>query len=189
MSPAPCPDLAPDLAPIATERFTLRMLRPSDAGLIGMYAADVRVARMTRNLPHPMPPGAVAAFIERSLSPKRSEDVWAIDGTPAGAPEVMGLVSLDRVDAGQSEIRFWVAPAWWNTGLASAAVQALIAANPQACKTLFAEVFQDNPASARVLTNNGFHYLGDAESHSVARGAKVATWTYSRKLSDPVKRD
>jgi RimJ/RimL family protein N-acetyltransferase len=174
---------------VATERFDLRPLRASDAGLIGMYASDERVARMTRNLPHPMPPGAVDAFIARSLSPKRSEDVWAIDGTKVGAPEVMGLVSLDRVDDGQSEIRFWVAPAWWNTGLASAAVQALINANPQQCNTLFAEVFQDNPASARVLTNNGFHYLGDAESHSVARGAKVATWTYSRKLGDTFKRD
>ena len=47
---------------------------------------------------------------------------------------------------------------------------------------MFASVFQDNPASARVLTNCGFEYLGDAESFSVARGATVPTWTYSRKL-------
>lgn len=182
-------DVPPGQPIIVTDRFDLRPLRVSDAGLIGLYASDERVARMTRNLPHPMPPGAVAAFIARSLSATRSEDVWAIDGTRSDAPEVMGLVSLDRVDAGQSEIRFWVAPAWWNTGLASSAVQALIAANPQGCTTLFAEVFQDNPASARVLTNNGFHYLGDAETFSVARAAKVATWTYSRKLGDARKRD
>ena len=31
-------------------------------------------------------------------------------------------------------------------------------------------------------TNNGFQYLGDAESFSVARNAKVATWTYSLKM-------
>lgn len=189
MLPETLQDASPAQPVITTDRFVLRPLRVSDGGLIGLYAADERVARMTRNLPHPMPPGAVAAFIARSLSDKRSEDVWAIDGTPVGAPEVMGLVSLDRVDAGQSEIRFWVAPAWWNTGLASSAVQALVAANPQGCTTLFAEVFQDNPASARVLTNNGFHYLGDAESHSVARGAKVATWTYSRKLGAAQKHD
>ncbi len=189
MLPATVQVPVPTQSIVATDRFDLRPLRASDAGLIGLYASDERVARMTRNLPHPMPPGAVDAFIARSQSPKRSEDVWAIDGTKVGAPEVMGLVRLDRVDDGQSEIRFWVAPAWWNTGLASSAVQALIAANPQDCSTLFAEVFQDNPASARVLTNNGFHYLGDAESHSVARGAKVATWTYSRKLGDARKRD
>jgi RimJ/RimL family protein N-acetyltransferase len=47
---------------------------------------------------------------------------------------------------------------------------------------MFASVFQDNAASARVLTHCGFRYLGDAETFSVARNASVATWTYSRKL-------
>jgi RimJ/RimL family protein N-acetyltransferase len=75
-----------------------------------------------------------------------------------------------------------VAPAFWNLGIASEAVQALVAANPQGNKTMFAEAFQDNPRSARVLTNAGFQYLGDAESFSVARNARVPTWTYIRKL-------
>ena len=48
--------------------------------------------------------------------------------------------------------------------------------------TMFASVFQDNPASAKVLTNCGFDYIGDAESYSVARGSQVPTWTYLRKL-------
>ncbi|MDH5797587.1 MAG: GNAT family N-acetyltransferase, partial [Paracoccaceae bacterium] len=66
--------------------------------------------------------------------------------------------------------------------LASEALNALIAANPHDAKTMFAEVFQDNPASARVITNAGFDYLGDAEAFSVARNAKVPTWTYVKKL-------
>ena len=73
-------------------------------------------------------------------------------------------------------------PAFWNGGIASEAVEALVRANPQACKTIFAAVFQDNPASARVLTHAGFDYLGDAETYSVARGATVPTWTYLRRL-------
>ena len=40
----------------------------------------------------------------------------------------------------------------------------------------------DNPASARVLTNTGFEYLGDAEAFSVARGSTVPTWTYLKRL-------
>ena len=92
------------------------------------------------------------------------------------------MVSLTRVDAGRSELSFWIAPAFWNAGLASEAIQALIAANPHRAVTLFAVVMQDNPASARVMTNCGFQYLGDAEAYSVARGATVPTWTYTRKL-------
>ena len=39
-----------------------------------------------------------------------------------------------------------------------------------------------DPGSARVLTNCGFVYLGDAETFSVARNARVPTWTYIRKM-------
>jgi RimJ/RimL family protein N-acetyltransferase len=48
--------------------------------------------------------------------------------------------------------------------------------------TMFASVFQDNPASARVLVNCGFAYIGDAEAYSVSRTSKVPTWTYLKNL-------
>lgn len=167
---------------IETERFSLRPLRRSDKGLIELYAADQRVARMTPSIPHPLPPGTVDAFINRALSDTRDEDIWALDGTSAAGDEVKGLVSLRKLDRNQSEVSFWVAPIYWNTGLASEAVAALVEANPLQNQTMFASVFQDNPASARVLTHCGFQYLGDAETFCVARDTTVPTWTYSRKL-------
>ena len=62
--------------------------------------------------------------------------------------------------------------------MASEVANALVQHNPMKNKTIFAAVFQDNPASARVLTNCGFDYVGDAEAYCVARQATVATWTY-----------
>jgi RimJ/RimL family protein N-acetyltransferase len=169
-------------ARIATDRLILRAVRKSDAGLFAMYAGDRRVAEATQGIPHPLPPGAAEAFVTRAMAVGTDEDIWVIDGAPAALAEVLGVISLKRMDRGQSEVAFWVAPAFWNLGIASEAVQALVAANPQGCKTLFAEAFQDNPRSARVLTNAGFQYLGDAESFSVARNARVPTWTYVRKM-------
>jgi len=167
---------------IAAGAFDLRSVRASDAGLIAHYAGDERVARNTTSIPHPLPPGASEAFVARAIGSEHPEDVWVMDATRAGGAELMGLISLERMDRDQSEIGYWVAPAFWNTGLASAAVEALVAANPHEARMIFASVFQDNAASARVLTNCGFAYLGDAENFSVARNAKVATWTYSKKL-------
>ncbi|WP_299297823.1 GNAT family N-acetyltransferase [uncultured Tateyamaria sp.] len=167
---------------IETDRFVLRPLRKSDMGLIEMYASDARVARMTTSLPHPVPPAMTEAFVTRAMSDDRDEDVWAMDGLKTGGAEVMGVISLQRMDRNQSEVAYWVGPPFWNTGLASDAVQALVDANPMQNDTMFAAVFQDNPASARVLTHCGFEYLGDAESFCVARDAAVPTWTYSRKL-------
>lgn len=167
---------------IHTDRVDLRPLRKPDMGLIEMHASDARVAQMTTSIPHPLPPGVTEAFVARAMAQERTEDVWAMDGTRLGGPELMGLISLERMDRNQSEVGYWVAPAFWNTGLASDAVRALVEANPMNNATMFASVFQDNPASARVLTNCGFDYIGDAESYSVARAAQVPTWTYLRKL-------
>ncbi|SFS11147.1 GNAT family N-acetyltransferase [Yoonia litorea] len=168
---------------IEAARFVLRPCRKSDAGLISMYANDDRVARGTRALPHPLPPGAVEAMIDRASQPDRTEDIWVIDGSGHGHAEALGLISLEKMDRHQSEVLYWIAPAFWNTGFATEALRALIAANPHQSDRIFAEVFQDNPGSARVLTNCEFDYLGDAEAFSVSRNATVPTWTYTRKMT------
>jgi RimJ/RimL family protein N-acetyltransferase len=175
-------------AQIAAGRFVLRPVRRSDAGLFALYAGDRRVAEATRSIPHPLPPGAADAFVSRAMAGVGGEDVWVMDGSASNLSEVLGVISLKRMDPGraggqdQSEVGYWVAPAFWNAGFASDAVRALVEANPQKNRTIFAEVFQDNPGSARVLTNAGFTYLGDAETYSVARDARVPTWTYLKKL-------
>ncbi|MEM6407024.1 MAG: GNAT family N-acetyltransferase [Pseudomonadota bacterium] len=166
---------------IKTDGFTLRPLTAADAGALELHASDRRVAQNTTTIPHPLPDGATQSFIERSLAPDRSEDVWVIDPSTTGG-ELIGAIALERMDRKQSEIGYWIAPAFWNSGIASQAVAALIEANPQACRTIFGSVFQDNPASARVLTNCGFDYIGEAESFSVARGVTVPTWTYIKAL-------
>ena len=167
---------------IDTDRFALRPVRVSDAGLLGHYAADRRVAEMTTTIPHPLPPGAAEQFLVRAMAPDSEEHVWVMDGAASGLGEFLGVISLQQMDRGQSEIGYWIAPAMWNTGLASDAVRALVEANPLGNTTIFAAVFQDNPRSARVLTNAGFAYLGDAEAFSVARNTLVPTWTYLKKL-------
>ncbi len=167
---------------IPAERFVLRPIRKSDAGLMALYTGDRRVAEATRSIPHPLPPGATEAFIARAMSTGRDQDVWVMDGSAHHLAEVLGVIGLKRMDRGQSEIGYWVAPAFWNTGFASEAVRTLVEANPQGARTIFAEVFQDNPVSARVLTNCGFEYLGDAETYSVARDSRVPTWTYLKRL-------
>jgi RimJ/RimL family protein N-acetyltransferase len=174
---------APEKGQIAAGRFVLRPVRRSDAGLFAMYAGDKRVAVATHSIPHPLPPGAAEAFVSRAMAGPVDEDIWVMDGSATGLAEVLGVISLKKMDRNQSEVGYWVAPAFWNLGIASEAVQALIAANPQNNSTIFAEVFQDNPGSARVLTHAGFQYLGDAETFSVARNARVPTWTYTRKLA------
>lgn len=167
---------------ITAGRLLLRPLRASDAGALTQHVSDKRVAQGTRSIPHPLPPGAAEVYIQGALKVGRDEDVWAIDGTPGGAPDLLGVISLKALDRNQSQIGYWVAPAFWHEGIASEAVGMLLAENPHRNRTVFAEVFQDNPVSARILTQAGFEYISDAEAFSVARNCTVPTWTYLRRM-------
>lgn len=169
---------------IPFKNYCLRPLRTSDAGLIAMYAGDERVARMTPNIPHPLPEGAAKGWIEHALLQDRKKHIWAIDGTPHGQDEVLGLMSLGEVTEDQAVVEYWIAPVLWNSGIASAALEALIVNNPLNSNSLVASVFQDNPASARVITNAGFSLIGESEVFSVARNGFIGTWDYVKRLSD-----
>jgi RimJ/RimL family protein N-acetyltransferase len=139
------------------------------------------LARNTEAIPHPLPPGFTKAFIDRGLAANSEHDIWVMDGSDHGLAEVLGVIALKRLDDRQSEISYWVAPAFWNTGFASESLGAIVEANPQGAEMLFGQVFQDNPASGKVLIHCGFKYLGDAEVFCVARDATVPTWTYLLK--------
>ena len=111
---------------VETPRFVLRPLRTSDSGLLELYASDRRVAEQTTSIPHPLPPGAAEALVAKAQRPDRTEHVWAMDASDQGGSELLGMISLKQMDRNQSEISYWVAPAMWNTGLASEAVKAAV---------------------------------------------------------------
>ncbi|MBZ0128751.1 MAG: GNAT family N-acetyltransferase [Rhodobacteraceae bacterium] len=166
----------------AARRLQLRPLKASDAAFVARHGNDERIAQMTTAVPFPLSAEAAEDFVSRAQAGDRLEDVWAIDGSVSGMDALLGVISLKHMDRDQSEINYWVAPAFWNRGYAREAIGALVRANPHASSSLVACVFQDNPASARVLTANGFMHLGDAEAFSLSRGCHVPTWTYLKSL-------
>lgn len=167
---------------IGATRFDLRPLALSDAALVAQYANDARVALMTTAIPFPLSLEAAEEYVARTIGPDRIEDVWVIDGGKSGRSNLLGVISLKYLDRNQSEVGYWVAPAFWKQGYASEALAALLAANPHHNKSVVACTFQDNPASARVLESNGFVNLGEAEAFSLSRAAHVPTWTFLKTL-------
>lgn len=169
----------PDGAPppvLETERLVLRPLRRSDAGPVQLHCSEARVARMTATIPHPYPPGAALAFIE-GVATMEQGAVWAIDGSRAGLPEIVGTIGLRRPGPEGAELGYWIAPPVWRRGIAGEAVRAVVEDAPFE-GPLTASVFRDNPASARVLERAGFRRTGEGEGFSVARGEKVSDWLY-----------
>lgn len=169
---------------LVTSRLRLRPLRRADAGLLHLYLSDPKVARMTTSIPHPYPPGVAENYIERVRSNRTAETVWALDTGDDDGNGLVGVIGLKPRGDGTGEIAYWVAPAFWGTGYAGEAVEAVKAwAADIGLRALIAEVYQDNVAAARVLTRAGFAYTGDAEAHSVARGAMAPTFRYRLDLA------
>ncbi|MEM6972581.1 MAG: GNAT family N-acetyltransferase [Pseudomonadota bacterium] len=156
-----------------TERLCLRPPQASDAGAMQLFAADPRVARMTTSIPHPYPPGAAAVYLTQD-SAKAREWKWAIDATPSGGAEFLGVVGYKPELA---EIGYWVGPPFWNTGYATEAVRTTIdhLFNTQPLAAIHAGCFTDNPASAAVLEKLGFAWTGVVQRFSVARGEEAET--------------
>jgi RimJ/RimL family protein N-acetyltransferase len=168
-----------------TERLRLRRLRQSDVPLVELYASDPRVARMTERIPHPYPPGLAAGFVERVGRGTADEIGWAIDIGPEAENGMIGNIMLRVTGAGSARIGYWVAPAFWGTGYATEAAEAVVGfAARMGLREVSARVFQDNPASVRVLLRAGFCYVDDGEVYSLARGSMVPTHNYRRELTD-----
>ncbi len=160
---------------LKTERLILRPLRAADARHIELYVSDKRVASMTTSIPHPYPPGSAESFIARTLS--EDEEIWAMEHVGSAAGELVGVITLRP----NGEIGYWVGAPFWDTGFATEAVEAVVAyafANQR--DILRANVFQDNPASAKVLTKVGFSFIGEDESFSIARNGAVPVWVYEQ---------
>jgi RimJ/RimL family protein N-acetyltransferase len=168
---------------LVTERLRLRRFRRSDAALVELYASDARVARMTERIPHPYPPGFAAGFVERVGPGVPGEIGWAIDIGAEAENGLIGTIML-RIDApGVARIGYWLAPAFWGTGYACEATEAVVGfAEGAGFREVTARVFQDNPASVKVLLRAGFAYAEDGEVYSVARNCMVATHNYRRRL-------
>jgi len=166
-------------AVLMTPRCRLRPLVDSDAGLLELYASDERVARMTTDIPHPYPPGTADAFIARHAGGKAGQTIWAIDRRDDDGNALIGIVSLKARGDNEAGITYWVAPAYWGSGLASEAVAAVVSEAPlRGLSALSAEVLQDNAAALKVLSRCGFEYAGEGSAHSIARQAVVPTFRY-----------
>ncbi|HUF57529.1 MAG TPA: GNAT family N-acetyltransferase [Thermohalobaculum sp.] len=173
----------PTIETIRTERLLLRPPRPSDAGALGHYSNDPRLARMTSTIPHPYPPGAADAFVERAAAGRLDEEVWVMDASPVEWSEVVGVITFRPKAA---EIGYWVGVPFWGTGFASEAVGGVVdhLFRTRGIDRITAEVQAENEASLRVLGKVGFRRTGEKPLFSVARGEVVPGLTLALDRAD-----
>ena len=162
---------------LETERLILRPFAAGDAAAVQGYVGLWQIARMTTRIPHPYPAGAAAAWIadHQAAGDDDVEHTFCIapkeagDGGSQGAP--IGAAGLRKVEPGNYELGYWLAPEFWGRGLASEAARAMVVFGFEklGAEALQSGHFVDNPASGRVLEKAGFAADGIARQWSEAR--------------------
>ena len=69
------------------------------------------------------------------------------------------------------ELTYWIGRNYWNRGIATAALTAFLAVDPN--RPLNARVAQDNVPSLRVLEKCGFRVIGTDRGFAEARGDEI----------------
>ena len=144
-----------------TERLVWRAAKPDDLDALHAIASEFDVVRQTSTWPWPPD----RDFTASRCQPMPEDE--GLGGVVTSQKEVIGIMGLDHGKMG-----YMFAPAHWGKGYATelghAAVDVIFARYDW--PRLEACVFDDNPASGRVLEKVGFTRVGPCEGPSAARG-------------------
>ena len=83
---------------------------------------------------------------------------------------IVGTIASFRVDD-QLEVTYWVDRAQWGKGIASAALQTLLAETAE--RPVYARAASDNLGSLRVLEKAGFRQVGVNRDFAPGRGEEI----------------
>jgi len=168
------------------------ILRPPTIADASAIAAACQDAEIHRWVPVPVPYGledahAFVTDISGAGWETGASCTWAIqcDGALAG------MVSLDRIVAGQATIGFWMAPKQRGRGILTEALRSVIefgfAPAPDGLGLVRIEwhAYLGNSASARVARRVGFRFEGTLRLGGLGRQKREDEWIAGLLASDP----
>ncbi len=141
--------------------ITIRQWVAEDLDNLVLYANNINVWNNLRNyFPSPYTEADAKIWLEKMATDVPIVNLAIdIDGQAVGG---IGLIFNSDVYVYSAEIGYWLAEPFWNQGIATEAVRQMI----EYCNyyfdiiRIYAEVFETNKASMRVLEKNGFYLEG-----------------------------
>lgn len=139
----------------------LRPWKIEDAGQLTSIANNKKIWLNVRDhFPHPYTVGDALKWVEHTSQQTPLQNMAiVVNGEIAGG---IGLTPKEDVHRKSMEIGYFLGEQYWGKGMATIAVSMLlsyIAENFDVVR-IYAEVFEHNKSSMRVLEKNGFHLEG-----------------------------
>jgi RimJ/RimL family protein N-acetyltransferase len=162
-------DAAPQLENtlrVAQMNVSLRPLEDRDLDTIYQHVTDPESIRMAAFTAEDQTDRS--AFLNRMsrvrADASASNRVIDVDGA------IAGTIACFRID-NQAEVTYWVDRMQWGKGIASAALQLLLAETAE--RPLYARAASDNIGSLRVLEKAGFRRIGVNRGFAPGRGEEI----------------
>lgn len=158
----------------------IRSWQAGDAPSLARHANNRKIWLQVRDrFPHPYTLEAAEGWV--TLAPAADpETQFAIEvnGEAAGG---IGVFLQQDVERYSAEIGYWLGEAHWNRGITTAAVRRFTdyAFDRYGLCRLYANVFETNPASCRVLERAGYQLEGRLRQSAVKDGQVLDGFLYA----------
>ena len=163
------------------ERCTVRPWRLDDAQSVASHANNRKIWLGVRDLfPHPYTIQDAHEFLQRATSEQpEMKFCIEIEGTAGGGIVVYPGHDVYRHTA---TVGYWLGEQFWGRGIMTEVVTAVtdFCVDNFPLRRIFAEVFANNPASARVLEKAGFTFEGRLKNNVVKDGQVLDSLLYAR---------
>ena len=166
---------------LVLERCTIRPWRLDDAESLAKHANDRKVWLGLRDLfPHPYTIDDAHELLQKKII-EQSATIFCIEINGAAVGGI-GIHPGQDVHRHTATLGYWLGAEFWGRGIMTEAVAALtdFCFENFPLRRISAEVFANNPASARVLEKAGFTFEGRLKNHVVKDGQLLDSLLYAR---------
>lgn len=165
---------------LISQRLLLRPFEHEDAAALAILLNDPGVAMGICSAPLPFTQLHASARILmiRAREMAGKDYVWAVEDMDGN---LIGNLGLSETVSGTMRLGYAYGTDQWGKGYATEALLAVMdwVSRHLTVGEIRAEVFLDNPASARVLAKAGFTETGNSARYSLARNASEPTRTFA----------
>jgi 8-oxo-dGTP diphosphatase len=154
------------LPTLTTERLMLRPLRAADAPAVFRLVNDYGVAGNLARVPFPYKESVAESWIGSTHEQAARGDGFHLAITQRGEHDdtLIGCagLTLNRSNAGEAELGYWIGAKFWGQGFAREAARALLdwGFSTRGLDRVVASALTDNAASQAVLRAVGFRQTG-----------------------------
>jgi RimJ/RimL family protein N-acetyltransferase len=166
---------------LVLERCTIRPWRLDDAESVARHANNCKIWLGVRGLfPHPYTIQDAHEFLQRTISEQPGMKFCVeIERAAVGG---IGVHPGQDVHRHTATVGYWLGEEFWRRGIMTEVVTAVtdFCFDNFPLRRISAEVFANNPASARVLEKGGFSFEGRLKNNVMKDGQVLDSLLYAK---------